>query len=79
MHGNVNVFLFIVPLKMHTAIGAAGPVDGALVVGLYGRNKVFCVSVGEVFDAKVIDAESNVVFLDRCFQTPGVCCSGASP
>ena len=59
MHGNVNVFLVIVPLQIHAAIGVTGPVDGALIIGLYGRNKVFCVSFGEVFDAKVIDAESE--------------------
>jgi len=59
MHGNVNVFLVIVSLKIHAAIGATGLVDDALIVSLYGRNKVFCVSFGEVFDAKVIDAESE--------------------
>ena len=63
MHGNTNVLLVIVPSKIHTAVDAAGPVDIVIIVGLYGSNKVFCVSFGEVFDTKGIDAES-----ERCFS-----------
>jgi len=59
MHGNVNVFLVIVPLQIHTAIGAASPVDGALVVSLDGCNEVVCVGPTEVFNSEVIDTEGE--------------------
>ena len=53
-HGNVNVFLVIVPPQIHTAIAAAGPVDDALVVCLDGCNEVVYVGPIEVFNSEVI-------------------------
>jgi len=57
LHGNIDVFLFVIPLEVHAAVRVACPVDGAFVVCLYGGDEVLCVVSTKVFNAEVVDAE----------------------
>ena len=58
-HGNIDVFLFVIPLEVHAAVRVACPVDGAFVVCLYGGDEVLCIVSTKVFDAEVVNAEGE--------------------
>jgi hypothetical protein len=55
-HGDVDVFLLIVPVDGEPAVLGTGPVDGGGVCVADGIDEVVYVGLVEVFDAEVIDA-----------------------
>jgi len=58
-HGNIDVFLFVIPVQVHSTIRVARPVDSAFVVFLYGGDEVLCVVSIKVFNTEIVDAEGG--------------------
>ena len=58
-HGDVDISLVIVPVEGESAVQFFRPVDSEVVVGFDGVDEMRGVSCGEVFHAKILDAEGE--------------------
>ncbi len=56
-HGDMDVFVDVVPVDIHSKIACAVPVSGALVVIIQDAGEVLDVLTADVFDAKVVNTE----------------------
>ena len=58
-HGDINIALVVVPIKGEAAVESSGPINCEVVVGLDGLDKIHGIRLGEVFDAKIVDAKDK--------------------
>ncbi len=56
-HGDMDVFVDVVPVDIHSKIVCAVPVLGAFVVFIQDAGEVLNVFTANTFDAKVVNAE----------------------
>ena len=56
-HGDMDVFVNVVPVDIHSEIACAIPVLGAFVVFIQDTKEVLDVFTANVFDAKFVNAE----------------------
>ncbi len=56
-HGDMDIFVDVVPVNIHSEIACAAPVLGAFVVFFQDAGEVLNVFMANVFDAKVVNAE----------------------
>ncbi len=56
-HGDMDIFVDVVPVNIHSKIACAAPVLGAFVVFFQNAREVIDVFMANVFDAEVINAE----------------------
>ncbi len=56
-HGNMDIFVDVVPVDSHSKIACSAPVLGAFVVFFWNAREVLNVFTANVFDAKVVYAE----------------------
>ncbi len=56
-HGDIDIFVDVVPVDIHSKIACAAPVLGAFVVFFQDAGEVLNVFTADVFDAEVINAE----------------------
>ena len=56
-HGDMDVFVDVVPVHIHSKIACAIPVLGAFVVFIQDAREVLDMFTANVFDAKVVNTE----------------------
>jgi hypothetical protein len=56
-HGEVDVFVDVVPVDIHSEIGCAVQVLGAFLVFIQDVRRVLNVFTANIFDAKVVNTE----------------------
>jgi hypothetical protein len=56
-HGDMDVFVDVIPVNIHSKIACAVPVLRALVVFIQDAGEVLDMFTANVFDAKVINAD----------------------
>ncbi len=56
-HGDMNIFVDVVPVDIHSKIACAAPILGAFVVFFQDAGEVLNMFTANVFDAKVVNAE----------------------
>ena len=55
-HGDVNIFVDVVPVNIHSKIACATTVLRAFVVSIQDAGEVLNMFMADVFDAKVVNA-----------------------
>jgi hypothetical protein len=56
-HGDMDVFVNVVPVDIHSEIACAIPVLGAFVVFIQDAGEVLDMFTADIFDAKAVNAE----------------------
>jgi hypothetical protein len=56
-HGDMDIFVDVVPVNIHSEIACAAPVLEAFVVFFQDAREVLNILTADVFDAKVVNAE----------------------
>jgi hypothetical protein len=56
-HGDIDIFVDVVPVNIHSKIACTAPVLGAFLVFFQDAREVLDVFTAKVFDAEVINAE----------------------
>ncbi len=56
-HRDMNIFVDVVPVNIHSKIACATPVLGAFVVFFQDAGEVLNMFMADVFDAEVVNAE----------------------
>jgi hypothetical protein len=56
-HGDMDIFVDVVPVNIHSKIACTAPVLGAFVVFFQDAGEVLNVFTAKVFDAKVVNTE----------------------
>ena len=71
-HGEVNLTMCVVPIKVEAKVAFAASVTRYFVVNLEGGHEMVGVCFADVFYVKIFDTEGEKIGRHLCIHRPGV-------